>query len=95
MWRLARTADIAIARSMVKVKSMIKPLAITGALFVLIGIAGFVHPRVMMPAKTDVTTHGGEKIIVETRRIVQIPALMSACALLAGGGLIFLSLQKQ
>jgi hypothetical protein len=73
---------------------MIKPLAITGALFVVIGIAGFVHPRVIMPAKTDVSSRGSEKIIIETRRIVRIPALMSACAVLAGAGLIFLSFEK-
>jgi hypothetical protein len=58
-------------------------------------MAGFIHPRVLMPAKTDVTSHGGEKVIIETRRIIRIPALMSACALFAGAGLIFLSFEKR
>jgi len=74
---------------------MIKPSCLAGGLFVAIGIAGFVHPRVMMPAKTDVTNNGDQKVIIETRRIVRIPGLMSACALLAGGGLIFLSFEKR
>lgn len=74
---------------------MIKPFAITGAILIAIGIAGFVHPRFLMPAKTDISSHGGEKVIIETRRIVRIPALMSACALLAGSGLIFLSFEKR
>ena len=74
---------------------MIKPFAITGALFLIVGIAGFVHPRVLMPAKTDVSSRGGQKVIIETRRIVTIPAPMSGCALLAGGLLIFLGFEKK
>jgi hypothetical protein len=74
---------------------MSKPICLAGALFVALGIAGFVHPRVLMPAKTDVTSHDGEKVIIETRRIVRIPVLMSACALFAGAGLIFLSFEKR
>jgi hypothetical protein len=74
---------------------MIKPLAITGFLFVALGIAGFVHPRILMPAKREISERAGEKLIIETRRVVRIPALMSTFALLAGGGLIFLSFDKR
>jgi hypothetical protein len=74
---------------------MIKPSCLAGGLFVAMGIAGFVHPRILMPAKTDVTNRGDQKVIIETRRIVRVPPLMSVCALVAGGGLILLSFEKR
>ena len=69
----------------------IKSLAIAGIIVAIIGIGGPVHPRVVMPAKTNVTQTGD---IITTRRIVAIPPYLSAVVILAGGGLIFRSARR-
>ena len=60
----------------------------------VIGIGGLVHPRVVMRANTNVTQAGDGEVITETRRIITIPPYLSAVAILAGGGLIFMSARK-
>ena len=73
----------------------IKPLALAGIILAIIGVAGLVHPRVVMPATTNVTQTENGHVIIETRRIITIPAYLSAVVILAGGGLIFGSTQKR
>ena len=48
-------------------------LAIFGVLFVVLGIAGLAHPNVVMPAKKQELEIAGNKVIMETRRVVEIP----------------------
>jgi hypothetical protein len=68
-----------------------KQFAIFGILFIALGIAGFVHPRILMPGKQNDVQVGGQQMIVETRRVIEIPAFLSGFFILAGGALIFLS----
>ena len=67
-----------------------KTFVIPGILFVVLGIAGFVHPRILMPGRQDDLQVGGQRMIVETRRVVEIPGFLSGFLVLAGGGLIFI-----
>jgi hypothetical protein len=71
-----------------------KTFAIAGALFVLLGIAGFVHPRILMPGKQEDVRVGEQRMIVETRRVVTIPPILSGFLVLAGGGLLSLSARQ-
>jgi hypothetical protein len=71
-----------------------KPFAIAGMLFVVLGIAALVHPRILMPGKQGDVQVRGQRMIVETRRVVTIPPILSGFFVLAGGGLIFLSVRQ-
>ena len=66
-------------------------LAIVGALFVVIGIAGLVHPNVVMPAKKQEIEIAGSRVIMETRRVVEIPKILGVLLVVAGGAALFLS----
>lgn len=72
----------------------LKSLTIAGILAILLGVAAFVHPRIMMPAKKDEVQIGPMKTIVETRRIIEVPPILSGLALIAGCGLIYLGRRK-
>jgi hypothetical protein len=70
----------------------IKTFGIAGIFFMLLGAAALIHPRILMPAKTDISKTGNnQQIIVETRRIVHVPRIVGVIWLLAGGGLVYLS----
>jgi len=71
-----------------------RTFAIAGTLFVLLGLAGFVHPRILMPGKQDDVRVGDQRMIVETRRVVTIPPILSGFFVLAGGGLLFVSARQ-
>jgi hypothetical protein len=66
-------------------------LAIFGFLFIALGIAGLVHPNIVMPAKKQEIEIAGSKVIMETRRVVTIPKVLGALLVLAGGAALFLS----
>jgi uncharacterized membrane protein YdcZ (DUF606 family) len=66
-------------------------LAIVGVLFVVVGIAGLVHPNVVMPAKKQEIEIAGSRVIMETRRVVEIPKILGALLVVAGGAALFLS----
>ena len=66
-------------------------LVIFGVLFVALGIAGLVHPNVVMPAKKHEIEIAGKKVIMETRRVVEIPRILGVLLLVAGGAILFLS----
>jgi hypothetical protein len=66
-------------------------LAIVGVLFVVLGIAGLVHPNVVMPAKKQEIEIAGSRVIMETRRVVEIPKILGALLVVAGGAALFLS----
>jgi hypothetical protein len=72
-----------------------KQFAIFGILFIALGIAGFVHPRILMPWKQKDVQVGGQQMIVQTRRVIEIPAFLSGFFILAGGALIFLSAREK
>jgi uncharacterized membrane protein YdcZ (DUF606 family) len=66
-------------------------LAIIGVLFVLLGIAGLAHPNVVMRAKKQEIEIAGNKVIMETRRVVEIPKILGVLLVVAGGATLFLS----
>jgi len=66
-------------------------LAIFGVLFVALGIAGLSHPNVVMPAKKQELEIAGNKVIMETRRVVEIPKILGVLLVVAGGAALFLS----
>lgn len=71
---------------------MKKPLmTLFGAILVLLGLAALIHPRVKMAAhKTEVEVLG-QKLEVETQRIVEIPPIVSGLVIVAGAGLVLLA----
>jgi hypothetical protein len=66
-------------------------LAIFGVLFIVLGIAGLAHPNVMMPAKKQEIEIAGNRVIMETRRVVTIPKILGVLLVVAGGAALFLS----
>jgi hypothetical protein len=66
-------------------------LAIFGVLFILFGIAGLAHPNVVMPAKKQEIEIAGNRVIMETRRVVEIPKVLGILLVVAGGAALFLS----
>ena len=66
-------------------------LVIFGVLFFVLGIAGLMHPNVVMPAKKQTLEIAGREVIMETRRVVTIPTLLGVLLIVAGGAALFLS----
>ena len=66
-------------------------LVIFGVLFIALGIAGLVHPNVVMPAKKQELEIAGNKVIMETRRVVEVPKILGMLLVVAGGAILFLS----
>jgi hypothetical protein len=66
-------------------------LALVGALLVALGIAGLVHPNVVMPAKKQELQIAGTKVIMETRRVIAIPVVLGVLVIVAGSAALVLS----
>jgi hypothetical protein len=66
-------------------------LAIIGVVIIGLGIAGLVHPNVVMPAKKQTLEVAGQRMIMETRRVITIPGVLGALIVLAGGAALLLS----
>jgi hypothetical protein len=71
-----------------------KTYVIVGIVFVLLGLAALIHPRLEMPAQRSEVQIGSQKIKLETRRIVTIPPAIGGLLALAGAGVIFLGARK-
>ena len=65
-----------------------------GVLAFLLGLYGVIRPNLLMPAKRQNLQIGGQNVVMETRRIVAIPRLVSGLLILSGIGLILVSFQK-
>jgi hypothetical protein len=66
-------------------------LALVGALLVALGIAGLVHPNVVMPAKKQELQIAGTRVIMETRRVIAIPVVLGVLVIVAGSAALVLS----
>ncbi len=66
-------------------------LAIIGVLIIGLGIAGLVHPNIVMPAKKQDVEIAGTRVIMETRRVITIPGVLGVLIVLAGGAALLLS----
>lgn len=72
----------------------IHPFTAIGVLLIAAGIAALIHPNLSMPSKKRELQISGEKVIMETTRIVEIPKVFGVLLMIAGGSLIFLSTRK-
>jgi len=72
----------------------IHPFVVLGILLIGCGIAALIHPNLSMPSRKRELQISGEKVIMETTRIVELPKVFSVLLLIAGGSLIFLSTRK-
>lgn len=73
---------------------MKKPLTLLGAMLILLGLVALIHPRLKMPAhKTEVEVMG-QKLYIETQRIITIPPILSGLIIVAGAGLVLLGARK-
>jgi hypothetical protein len=72
----------------------VHPFVVVGVLLIACGIAALIHPNLSMPSKKRELQISGEKVIMETTRIVELPRVFSVLLMIAGGSLIFLSTRK-
>ena len=70
-------------------------LALVGLLLIAAGIAALIHPRLKMPARKTEVEVIGQKLEIETQRIVTIPGFVSGLVIVAGAGLILLDTRKR
>jgi hypothetical protein len=70
-------------------------LTLAGLLVIGLGIVALVHPRVMMPSTQREVGIGDKKLIMETRRIVEIPPILGGLIIICGAGIVFLGTQKR
>jgi len=65
-----------------------------GAALLVLGVVALIHPRVEMPAQKTEVQVVGQKLLIETRRIVTIPPILSGLVMVVGIGLMLLSPRK-
>jgi hypothetical protein len=69
--------------------------AIVGVVVIALGIAALIHPRVVMPSSHREVEIGNRKVIMETRRIVDVPPIFGGLIILCGAGMVFLGAQRK
>ena len=65
-----------------------------GIVLLLIGAATLIHPELKMPADKREVNVEGQKLIINTRRIVTVPAVLSGIVMVAGVALVFAGARK-
>ena len=65
-----------------------------GVVLILIGAATLIHPELKMREHKREVEVAGQKLIINTRRIVTVPEVWSGIAILAGAGLVFAGARK-
>jgi hypothetical protein len=73
----------------------VKPTLFTlgGVVLILLGIGALIRPNVMMPAKRGDLIIQGQRVKIETRRVVAIPRPFSALIVVCG--VLFILLRNQ
>jgi len=66
-----------------------------GVLVILLGIYAMARPNLLLPAKRETLQIAGQKVVMETRRVVTIPRPLSGLFIVCGGGLILLGVPKR
>jgi hypothetical protein len=69
---------------------MKRPTTVIGVLFILLGLLALIHPRIQMPARKTEVEVAGQRLLIETRRIVTIPSILSGLLIVAGASLMIL-----
>jgi hypothetical protein len=70
-------------------------LIASGVLLMLLGVYVAVRPNLVMPAKRQELQIAGQKVEIETRRIVAIPRPLSGLVIVGGMGLILISMIRE
>ncbi len=65
-----------------------------GVVLMLLGAGTLIHPELKMPADQREVNVEGQKLIINTRRIVTVPAVLSGIVLVAGVALVFAGARK-
>lgn len=65
-----------------------------GTVFVLLGLLALIHPRVELPARKTEVQVVGQKLLIETRRIITIPPILSGLLIVAGISLMVFGPRK-
>jgi hypothetical protein len=69
---------------------------IAGGLVVIgLGIYGMVRPNLLMPAKKQELEIAGQRVLMETHRVVTLPRPLSGMVIVGGVGLILLGIPKK
>jgi hypothetical protein len=66
-----------------------------GMLLILLGIYTMARPNLLLPAKRETLQIAGQKVMMETRRVMAIPRLLSGLVIVTGGGLILLGVSNR
>ena len=69
-------------------------LVTLGVVLMLIGAVTLIQPELKMPANRREVDVAGQKLIINTRRIVTVPAALSGVAIVAGAALLFAGARK-
>ena len=74
---------------------MKKFLVVVGVVLMLAGAAALIRPELKMPAHRREVEVQGQRLIINTRRIVMVPALLGGLVIVAGAALVFAGVQKK
>lgn len=74
---------------------MKKFLLTLGVVLMLVGAATLIEPDLKMPSNRREVDVAGQKLIINTQRIVTVPTVLSGLAIVAGAGLVFAGAQKK
>jgi hypothetical protein len=66
-----------------------------GLVLVLLGVGALIRPNILMPAKRQDLVIQGQRVRVETRRVVALPRPLSALIIVCGVGFILLRNQER
>jgi hypothetical protein len=67
---------------------------VAGLVVIGLGIYGIVRPNLLMPANKENLEIGGQRVVMETRRVVALPRPLSGMVIVCGVGLILLGIPK-
>jgi len=74
---------------------MKKFLVVVGLVLMLAGAVALIHPELKMPSQRREVEVQGQRLIINTRRIVMVPALLGGLVIVAGAVLVFAGAQKK
>jgi hypothetical protein len=73
---------------------MKKLLVVAGVVLILLGVAALVQPELKMPAQKREVDVAGQKLIINTQRIITVPAILSGLVIVCGLGLAFVGTHR-
>ena len=74
---------------------MKRPTIVMGVLFILLGLVALIHPRIQLPARKTEVEVAGQRLLIETRRIVTIPSILGGLLIVAGASFMILGPRRR